>query len=575
MLDELHVRNLGVVEEANLVLGPGMTAITGETGAGKTLLTEAIRLLIGGRADAHMVRNGSTEARVDGRFITKQSVIDLGDEKASATDEDYELIVARTIPASGRGRAYLNGSMASIADLQSTGSALVDIHGQNAHQSLLNPAAQRHALDAFAQVDLSKLQTIRRSINQIGKEIEALGGDARSRARELDLLKFQLVELDAAELSDNDEDAKLLAEETLLADAEAHRAAATEFHELLAGDGGASEKVAGALAAAKGRSPLKELETRLRAISAELDDIALESAEVSTALVDDPERLSAIQDRRAVLKSLQRKYGSTVAEMIAYREELRGRVADLESHDEVVAALEADREARTKELHDEERRIGRIRRKAAPGLSAEVEVRLRELALPNARFEIEVGEDLAGDEVTFLLGPNPGMPMLPMAKAASGGELARSMLALRLALIGRDHGEHEAETLIFDEVDAGIGGEAAVAVGKALASVATASPRTQVFVVTHLAQVAAFANQQINVQKKQGADSTNANIRVLAESEREIELARMLSGIPESESGVLHARELLQEARSMAGAAKVKKSKQSKQATARPKAKTS
>ena len=459
MLSELHVHNLGVVEDANLVLGPGMTVITGETGAGKTLLTEAIRLLMGGKSEAHMIRNGADEARVEGRFVTDVVVIDLTDDEAAVDPaEEHELVISRILPSAGRSRAYVDGRMSPLPTLVAAGERLVDLHGQNAHQALLSTAAQRRGLDAFGSVDLSPLVAVRRRISAIDADLERLGGDARTRARELDLLKFQLEELFAADLTDADEDARLLEEENQLADAGAHREAAHDLHEALAGDGGVSESLSKALHSAAGRKPLAAMEQRLKALVAEIDDLALESAGVSASLVDDPDRLAEVQDRRAVLKSLQRKYGPELSDVLSFRTETQKRHDEIVRHDDVVAELEAKRTDEEANLRAEEQRVAKARKAAAPKLSAEVQTRLRELALPNARFAVEVGSEGAGDDVVFLLGPNPGMPMLPIAKAASGGELARSMLALRLALLGMKARESDIQpdTLIFDEVDAGI-----------------------------------------------------------------------------------------------------------------------
>jgi DNA repair protein RecN (Recombination protein N) len=539
MLIELRVRNLGVVEDLSLVFGEGMTAVTGETGAGKTMVVEAIRLLTGGRAESHVVRSGAEEAWVEGRF-------ELGDE---------EIVLSRVIPAEGRSRAYVNGQMAAVSSLVDAGARLVGLHGQHAQQSLFSGAEQRRGLDVFAGVDLEDLHETRRAIANIDADLAKLGGDVQARAREVDLLRFQLEELDVAGLGAHDEDEVLLREEELLADASAHREAAAVVHDALAGDGGASEQLARAIKAAGDRAPLAPLAARMATVQSEVDDLSLDAGAAVESLQDDPVRLAAVQERRAQLKALMRKYGSTLDEVLAYRDETRARVSELERHDEVVAQLEADRAKAERKLRQMERKVRAQRAEAAPRLAGAVQVRLRDLALPHARFEITVGDSGAGDDVTFLLGPNPGMPALPIAKAASGGELARSMLALRLALLDAGHRDADAPPcLVFDEIDAGIGGEAAIAVGKALAEMTKGPNRAQVFAVTHLAQVAAFAHQQVSVDKRQEAHRTVARIRTLGTEDREIELARMLSGRPDSRSGRAHARELLSQAEEANGA---------------------
>jgi len=523
MLVELSIRNLGVIESLDLVLGPGMTALTGETGAGKTMVVEAIELLVGGRAESVLVRPGADEARIDGRFA-------VGDD---------EVVLSRVVPANGRSRAYVNGTMAPVAGLADAGADLVDLHGQHSHQSLLNTAAQRAALDAFTSIDLTPLADARDRVRSIDAALAALGGDERARAREIDLLRFQVQELEAARLGDADEDERLSEEEDRLSDATAHREAAAAAYDALAGDGGAADALGTALAAMANRTPLAELNDRLHALSAEVTELAHDLRAAAESLEDDPERLAAIRERRQLLKDLRRKYGETMAEVHAFFAEASDRLAELESHDERAAALDRERAGALAEVGRLEAAVRAARADAAPRLAAAIEERLRQLAMPRARFEVEVGEDGSGDRVTFLLGANPGEPALPLAKVASGGELARTMLAARLVLTGAP------PTLVFDEVDAGIGGEAAVAVGKALAMLAGQGDGTQVLVVTHLPQVAAFADQQVAVWKDERDGRTVASAKPLDETERVVELSRMLSGQPESAAARGHAEELL------------------------------
>ncbi|HEY1635031.1 MAG TPA: DNA repair protein RecN [Acidimicrobiales bacterium] len=530
MLLELGVRDLGVIDRLSVVLGPGMTALTGETGAGKTLLVEALELLVGGRADPLLVRPGADESVVEGRF-------ELDGE---------EVVLARSIPVGGRSRGWLDTRMVPASALAETGAALVDLHGQHAHQSLLAQAAQRDALDAFGGVDHSPIDEARARLTSIEESLAGLGGDARSRARELDLLGFQLEELDDASLADPDEDGNLAREEEALAGATAHREAAATALSALRGDGtgapssggaaGAVESLGAAVDAVAGRGPLAEVEARLRSLEAELADVATELRQAHEHLEDDPARLAVVRERRQLLAGLRRKYGDTLADVIAFGESARARRAELESHEERVAALEAERERAGQALVESEGAVGAARRAAAPRLARAVEANLHDLALPRARLEVMVGSTDPGDEVTFLLGANPGEPALPLAKVASGGELSRAMLATRLVL------SEAPPTLVFDEVDAGVGGEAALAVGRALASLAG---HHQVLVVTHLPQVAAFADHQVAVRKRERGGRTVAEVVPLDGAGRVVELSRMLSGLPESASGRHHAEELL------------------------------
>jgi DNA repair protein RecN (Recombination protein N) len=520
VLTELAVRDLGVIDDLRLVLPSGMTALTGETGAGKTLVVEAIELLVGGKADGVLVRQGAEEARVEGRFV-------VGDD---------EIVLARVVPARGRSRAYVDGRMATAAELASLGGDLVDLHGQHAHQSLLATRAQRLALDSFGAVDRVPLHQARRAVADIDDALAALGGDPRERAREVDLLRFQLAEIDGAAIADADEEATLGAEQEALAGAQANRDAGWSAHSALAGDAGAVDALGRAIAALAGRPAWTAMEARLRAASEDVVDAAAEVRRMAEQITDDPERLELLHARLRLLGDVRRKYGETLSDVMAYATEVRTRLNQLEEHDQRALALDREREAAVEAVAKEAAAVARARRQAAPKLASAVEARLQELALAGARFDVSVNGDDPADDVEFLLGPNPGEPLLPLAKTASGGELARAMLAVRLVLT------QGPPTLVFDEVDAGIGGEAALAVGRALAAVAD---HHQVLVVTHLPQVAAFAHEQVAVTKEEKDGRTVASARVVRESERVVELSRMLSGQPASAAARDHAEELL------------------------------
>ena len=529
MLAELHVRDLGVIADLQLLLEEGMTALTGETGAGKTLLVEAIELLMGGRADSVLVRPGAEEARVEGRFLAGET----------------ETVLARAVPRTGRSRAYIDGRLATAAELTEVGRALVDLHGQHAHQSLLSPRTQRAALDRFAGVDLAPLQAARARVKVIDEALSALGGDARARARELDLLRFQLGELDAAGLEDPDEDAALEAAEDTLADAAAHRDAAAMAYESLAGERGAVDAVGQAMEAIAGRRPFAVVDARLRSLQAELADAASDLRQAGDAILEEPERLEEIRARRRLLRDLCRKYGERLSDVMAFESEARTRLAELESHGVRVEALEGERQVAMEAAGKAAARVAGARRKAAPALAARVQDHLRALAMAGARLEVTVEGPGPADDVEFLLAANRGSPLLPLAKVASGGELARAMLAARLVLTGAGGGRAQDDappTLVFDEVDAGVGGEAALAVGRALANLAG---EHQVLVVTHLPQVAAFADHQVVVAKDDRNGTTVASARAVAGTDRVVELSRMLSGQPASDTARDHAEELL------------------------------
>ncbi len=331
MLVELRIENLGIIEGLHTLVGPGLTAITGETGAGKTLVTGALALLAGERADAAMVRDGADEARVEGRFETANGA---------------EVVLARVVPASGRSRADVDGRLATASELAARGIELLDLHAQHAHQMLVAPAAQRRILDSFAGAPaveaLAAYRRARAELARIDEELAALGGDTRTRAREIALLEFQVAEIDDAALSDPAEESKLEAEEALLADAVGLREALFEAHRVV--DSSADE-LGTATAALADRTPVAPLEHRIRGLQAEALDVAQELRAARESIVDDPQRLDVIRTRRQRFRDLGRKYGADVAEILAYRADAAERLQAMRTHDERVAALESEQSA--------------------------------------------------------------------------------------------------------------------------------------------------------------------------------------------------------------------------------------
>ncbi|MFM8562437.1 MAG: DNA repair protein RecN [Acidimicrobiia bacterium] len=524
MLTELHIEDLGLIDRLDVVFSEGLIVLTGETGAGKTMIIEAISLLVGGRADAARVRAGATEARVEGRFV-------VGDD---------EHVLTRVVPLDGRSRAYVDGRLATVSQLAELGARLVDLHGQHTHQSLLAATVQRAALDEFAGSDLGPLRAARGRITEIDAALAALGGDAKSRAREIDLLRFQVDEIEALGIADPEEDQRLEVLEDTLADATAHREAGEAAVAALDADGAAGDAIGSAIAGLNGRGPFAAELARLRDLASELADLTRDLRRVTEACEDDPERLAEVRGRRRDLRELQRKYGDSLAEVLAYQGESAKRLAELESFEVRVRELEVQRRTALAVERSAAAAVAAARRGAAATLGRQVTEHLAELAMERAIVSIEVAGDDPADDVTFLLAANPGSPAAPLAKVASGGELARTMLAIRMVLTDGP------PILIFDEVDAGIGGTAANAVAQCLSRLAR---EHQVFVVTHLAQVAAVADRHIVVRKQivtvDGAERTRASAEVVAGNERVDEVARMLSGRPDSAAARRHARELL------------------------------
>tara|TARA_Y100000768_G_scaffold388076_1_gene381799 strand:+ start:1226 stop:2821 length:1596 start_codon:yes stop_codon:yes gene_type:complete len=521
MLLELSVQNLGVIESSSLVLGPGVTVLTGETGAGKTMVVQAIQLLTGGRADPSMVRNGADQAVVEGRFQTLD-----GDE----------IILGRVIPADGRSRAYLDGGLAGMSQLSEIGLTLVDLHGQHEHQSLLQPKVQRSALDQYGQIDLGPLVEARSDERRLLEAIEELGGDARSRAHEIDLLKFQVEEMEQAQLDDPNELNELAKLEELLADASAHIESGSQARESISGDDGLIDSFGTLISNLADRAPYRELTERLRGLQAEVTDVAELMRDLVDSIEDDPQRLTEVRERRQLLLDLQRKYGDTINEVIDYRLQASQRLEQLQNHEANAAELEAQLVEVRSRISAMSKQVAKDRRASAPLFSKEVSRYLPELALENAELSVEVrGEDPA-DDVEIMFRANSGSKWHGLSRVASGGELARVMLSLRLVLTSGP------PSLVFDEVDAGIGGSAALAVGKALGRLGGTH---QVLVVTHLPQVAAYGDRHLVVDKKDDGSTVVSTVTKVEGEDRVRELTRMLAGQPDSASGNQHAAELL------------------------------
>ncbi|MCL4445918.1 MAG: DNA repair protein RecN [Actinobacteria bacterium] len=531
MLAELRVRNLGVIEDVLLELGPGMTALTGETGAGKTLIVEALQLVLGARAGSGIQRRGSDETVIEARFID-----DEGDAEVP-----HELVLTRSVKAEGRSRAEIDGRMVPLSALASAGADLVDILGQNDHYSLLSAGAQKKSFDTFTGVDTRELDDVVNRVRRLSAELDDLGGDGKGRRNALGLLDHEIAEIDSALISDLDELTTLSVEEERLADLSAHREAIETVLATLDGDDSSSDPGAFAVLARsvellKGMNSLAGLASRLQTASVEIADVASELRNALELSQDDPRALDAIQRRRRLLSDLLKKYGATLRDVLEYKEIARRRRDDLVNLAERARLLTAEiekLEARQVEL---ERSVRSARKAGIAPFTAALHSRLVELGMSGTRFDVEVSDDGAGEPIRFLLSANLGEALQPLAKVASGGELARAMLAVRLVSSGGP------PTMVFDEVDAGIGGSAAIFLGRSLKEVAS---RHQVLVVTHLAQVAAVADHHVAVEKSTSEGRTSTAIRELSGQERIVEISRMLSGHPDRSMARAHAAELL------------------------------
>ncbi len=561
MLEELSIRSLGVIDDATLELGPGFNVLTGETGAGKTMVVTALGLLLGARSDATVVRAGARRARIDGRVrVDPTSTVGQRAEDAGGDLDDDTLILARTVSAEGRSRAHVGGASVPVGTLADLASDLVIIHGQADQQRLLLPARQREMLDAFGGDGQAELLA---SYRDVFDQLAAVRGDLddivarrRERAQEADALRFGLGEVEAADPQPG-EDVDLAEEASRLSHVEGLRQAADEARFALSGDEtGVDSHDALAQVAAARRSleherdhdpSLAAIADALGSASYALTDVAADLTSYATSLDADPGRLEWVQQRRAVLGALTRKYGDTVDEVLAWSKQAAGRLIALEDDDTLLEALrvqEADLEARLLALGSE---LTAARQTLAADLGRRVTDELAGLAMPQAVLTVEVTPASAPlrdglDEVTFLFEAHAGGRPRPLQRGASGGELSRVMLALEVCLVGTQ----PVPTMIFDEVDAGVGGKAAVEIGRRLARLASG---VQVVVVTHVPQVAAFADQHYVVVKSDDGSVTTSGVTALDDAGRRSELSRMLAGLEDSEAALAHADELVALAR--------------------------
>jgi DNA repair protein RecN (Recombination protein N) len=575
VIEEIRISSLGVIEESVLELGPGLNVVTGETGAGKTMLVTALGLLLGARADAGAVRNGAKGARVAGLVSVDRAVSARVDEFGGEV-EDGALVLARQVSAEGRSRAFLGGAAVPVSALQSLAGLLVAVHGQSDQHRLLRPEAQRDAVDGFAGEGVRALRedyaAAHAVLRQVETELAEVVSSARERIREADLLRSGLAEIAAAS-PEPGEDVRLAREEERLGFADTLRATAEIAREALSSDGDTPDAL-GTVGAARGAlesarehdEEARQLADRIAEINYLLSDAAADVASYASRLESDPARLAAVSERRATLTALTRKYGDTVDDVLAWARASTQRLDELDGSESRVAELSTRREELRGRLADLAARVSDARREAAVRLSEAVGAELSALAMPHARVEFIVdrspapdGLEVDGqtwrftssgiDQVEILLAANTGSEPRPLGKGASGGELSRVMLAIEVVLAGTS----PVPTFVFDEVDAGVGGKAAVEVGRRLAALARAS---QVLVVTHLPQVAAFADRHVVVAKSSDGSVTTSGLEVLDEEGRVRELSRMLAGLEASETAMAHAQELLTVAQQTRAAAR-------------------
>jgi DNA repair protein RecN (Recombination protein N) len=537
MLRYLSIRNLAVIEHVQVEFEPGLNVLTGETGAGKSILVEAVGLLLGGRASSDLVRTGEDTAQVEGQF----------------EDGGREVVVRREVTAQGRSRAFIDGALATAASLRDLSDRLIELHGQHEHQVLLDPASHLDLLDAYAGLEdrrahvadaFARLQALR-------TELQALQLDERQKAARVDLLTFQRDEIARARLRAGEDD-ELTGARQVLANAEKLQRLSAEAYSLLYDS---EDAVLGSLTGVWRRvDELAALDPRAHpymesrdAIKSQLEDLAYFLRSYSEAIDASPGRLNEVEDRLVLIERLKRKYGPTLADVLAHHDRCEEDLTAVAHLDDRAVQVSTDLDRARTDYLTEAGALSAERRKAADTFASALEASLAELAMARTRFEVRFQPGAAGeatwtargtDQAEFLLSPNPGEDLRPLSRIASGGELSRVMLALR----GLARPSGRAPTLIFDEVDAGIGGRAADDVGRRLRELGRDA---QVLCITHLPQIAAAGAAHFRVIKAVRGDRTIAAVERLRDEERPEELARMMAGAAVTSAALLSARDLL------------------------------
>jgi DNA repair protein RecN (Recombination protein N) len=566
MLHELNIENYAVVEKLRVRFHEGLNLLTGETGSGKSIIVDALSLLLGARASAELIRASSPRARVSGVFeIGDTPVVRAFVESNGLELEQNELIVERELLENGKSRAYVNGRVVTTSLLRELASVLADIHGQHEQQNLFSARAQLEMLDVFAGTAeaADQVEQLYRRWRECERRAQQLQGDARERQRQLDLFRFQHQEIEQARLEPGEEE-RLEQERNVLGNLErVQQTGAAAYDQLYDGTPSVASLLASTRRAleelAQYNARFGPLAESLEGARASAEDTAFEIRDYLNGLEGDPQRLNEIEERLALIEKLKRKYGRTVDEILAYGRQCGARLEELESSDTTLAQIEKEQREIGEEFSRRAQELSGQRRSAAGRLEKHVEKELASLAMERARFQIAfepvepgpAGWSAQGlDQIGFLVSANAGQPPRPLAQVASGGELSRITLALKASLAppvskgaARKPGAKRApRTLVFDEIDTGVGGRVAESIGRRLKKLAAGH---QVLCVTHLSQIAGFADSHYFVAKDERNGATFATIRELTDEERVQELARMLSGEQVTGAAVEHARQML------------------------------
>lgn len=552
MLRELHIKNLAIIEDVSIEFDEGLNVLTGETGAGKSIIIDALGLCIGERASSVLIRSGEKEATVEA-FFEIPPLKTLAD---MAIEQDEGIIMKRIISSSGKSRAYINGALVNVQTLSEVSRDIIDIHGQYEHQSLLLPENQLEMIDAYGRLlkDREDFSVVYAKLMALRQQMEELTVRERERVQKIDMLKFQIGEIEASGLKKDEEEA--LAEELkILSNTERLLSLANEAYDsLYASEGAAQNSLSKAINAIREIASIDNRATEtLRTIEEAMpliEEASMFLRGYKDSLDFNPSRLEALQERHELIKRLIKKYGANVQEILDYKEKAQRELNELQSSEERLEYLKAEIEDLRKILTEKANNLSEKRKAVAGQIEKKVVAELGTLSMPHTRFSIkmfcEQGEDTIDgfkanskgiDRVEYLISPNPGEELRPLSKTASGGELSRVMLALKGLLSGGDR----ISILVFDEIDAGIGGKAADTVGGKLKAL---SKNHQVICITHLPQIASYGDMHLKIEKTVKAGRTAVKVRSIAGDDRVMELARMLSG-GDSEVSIEHAKEML------------------------------
>lgn len=556
MLSELSISNFGIIESVRLSLESGLTVITGETGAGKSMIIDAIGLLAGGRGSADFVRHGSVKAEIEGLFFIDDNHPCVGkmDELGFETN-DGMVVVRREISKNGKSVCRLNGKLITLSTMKEIGRLLIDIHSQHEHQDLLQPERYLPLLDDFGSKGLAEARTSYdnafSAYVKVKRDLQRLTEDEKTAAQRLDLIRFQVEEIDAAGL-EPEEDEQLENEKTKLANFERVYDALQEGYQALNGEQKGLEWVGQAMNHLEGIAEIDRHYGGMHEKLAEsyylLQELTYSMRDSFEGLEYDPERLNLIEERLHEIQKLKRKYGDSVAEILQFRDKAAAELDQLINRDEEADSLRRKLSEFTQELLQKADRLSKQRKKTAEKLIGSITLELEQLQMAKTRFDIRFKTRQKDDErqffkdgtdeIDFLISTNPGEPLKPLAKVASGGELSRIMLALKSIFSGHDG----STSIIFDEVDTGVSGRAAQAMAEKIFKL---SKRSQVFCITHLPQVAAMADTHLFIMKEESNQRTTTDVRRLDDDRRAEEVGRMISGAEMTDLTKQHARELL------------------------------